>query len=80
MASATFERLLGRGFMEDLRVRARTGSARAALLTISLISGSACGAAAAPDVSGTYWATEYHATIQVVGGGELPLTANGKAA
>ncbi len=66
--------------MEDLHVRARTGSARAALLAITLISGSACGAAAAPDVSGTYWATEYHATIQVVGGGELPLTANGKAA
>src|SRR6266566_7192793 len=37
-------------------------------------------AAQAPDLSGIYWATEYHAKIQVVGGGELPLTPQGKAA
>ena len=37
-------------------------------------------AAQAPDLSGIYWATEYHAKIQIVGGGELPLTAAGKAA
>ncbi len=66
--------------MEDLHVRARAGSARAALLAISLISGSACGTGAAPDISGTYWATQYYANIQVVGGGELPLTASGNAA
>jgi hypothetical protein len=56
-----------------------TGSARATLIAILLISGSACGTSAAPDVSGTYWATEYSPNIQVVGGGELPLTAEGKA-
>jgi hypothetical protein len=33
-----------------------------------------------PDISGTYWATEYQAKIQLVGGGELPFTAAGKAA
>jgi hypothetical protein len=35
---------------------------------------------ATPDLSGIYWASEYHAKIQLVGGGELPLTAEGKAA
>jgi hypothetical protein len=38
------------------------------------------GAAETPDLSGIYWATEYHAKIQLVGGGDLPLTAAGKAA
>jgi hypothetical protein len=33
-----------------------------------------------PDLSGTYWASEYHAQIQPVGGGTLPLTEAGKAA
>jgi len=37
-------------------------------------------ATAAPDISGTYWATSYSPKIQVVGGGEPPLTAAGKAA
>src|ERR1700688_1588056 len=37
-------------------------------------------AAAAPDISGTYWATSYSPKIQMVGGGEPPLTAAGKAA
>ena len=36
--------------------------------------------AAAPDVSGTYWATSYSPTIQVLGGGDPPLNAAGKAA
>jgi hypothetical protein len=40
------------------------------------LSGSA--QAQTPDISGTYWATEYHAKIQLVGGGDLPLTAAGK--
>ena len=40
----------------------------------------ACAAAvAAPDISGTYWATIYSPKIQVVGGGEPPLNAAGKA-
>jgi hypothetical protein len=66
--------------MEDLRVYARAGSAFAALLVVSLVSGSALGAGAAPDISGTYWAPEYHSRLQPVGGGELPLTAEGRAA
>jgi hypothetical protein len=37
-------------------------------------------AAQTPDISGIYWATQYNAKIQLVGGGELPLTAAGKAA
>jgi hypothetical protein len=37
-------------------------------------------AAAAPDISGTYWATSYSAKIQVLGGGEPPLNTAGKAA
>ena len=66
--------------MKDFRIRARTGSALAALLAISVLSGSAYGAGAAPDISGTYWATEYRAKLQLVGGGDLPLTADGKKA
>src|SRR5579862_3770279 len=38
------------------------------------------GATAAPDISGTYWATSYSPKIQVVDGGEPPLNAAGKAA
>jgi hypothetical protein len=77
--------------MEYARVCARAGAALAVLFALSLLSGSAYAAAAAavpdsdywrnqPDFSGIYWATEYHAKIQPVGGGELPLTAKGKAA
>ncbi len=58
-------------------VFARTGSAFTALLAISALSGSA--QAQTPDISGTYWATEYRAKIQLVGGGDLPLTPKGKA-
>src|SRR4030081_2446223 len=65
--------------MQDHRVCARAGATLAALLTVSLLSGSAR-AADAPDLSGIYWATQYNAKIQLVGGGELPLTAAGKAA
>jgi hypothetical protein len=34
----------------------------------------------APDISGTYWATSYSSKIQVLGGGDPPLSAAGKAA
>ena len=37
-------------------------------------------AGAAPDISGTYWATSYSPTIPVLGGGDPPLNAAGKAA
>jgi len=59
-------------------VFARAGSAFTALLAISALSGSA--QAQTPDISGTYWATEYRAKIQLVGGGDLPLTPAGKTA
>jgi hypothetical protein len=62
--------------MENFRVCARAGSALAALLVAT--AGSAYGQTL--DISGTYWATEYHPKIQLVGGGDLPLTPAGKAA
>jgi hypothetical protein len=65
--------------MSELRECLRAGSALAALFAIAMASESAT-AAEVPDISGTYWATEYHAKIQVQGGGELPLTEAGKAA
>jgi hypothetical protein len=44
----------------------------------------ACAAAEGPsdprDLSGVYWAREYHAKIQVAGGGDLPLTEAGRTA
>jgi len=65
--------------MSELRESLRAGSALAALFAIAMVSGSAA-AAEVPDISGTYWGTEYHPKIQVQGGGELPLTEAGKAA
>jgi hypothetical protein len=56
----------------------RTALACAAWGALSALSGLAYGQT--PDISGTYWATEYRAKIQIVGGGELPLTAAGKEA
>src|SRR3954454_24962943 len=35
---------------------------------------------AAPDISGTYWATTYSPTILFLGGGDPPLNAAGKVA
>src|SRR2546428_13742078 len=65
--------------MEDLRVGVFSGPVLADLLAASFPSGSVQGAQAKPDLSGIYWATEYNAKIQIVGGGELPLTAAGEA-
>jgi len=33
-----------------------------------------------PDLSGIYWATQYNAKIQLVGGGDVPLTPAGRTA
>jgi hypothetical protein len=63
--------------MEKLRGCARASSALAGLVA-ALYGSSAM--AADPDISGTYWATRYNAKIELVGGGELPLTPAGKAA
>src|SRR5262245_61384570 len=66
--------------MKDLRVHARAGAAFAALLALSAISGSAYGAGATPDISGTDWTTRYYPKLNIVGGGDLPLTEDGKKA
>jgi hypothetical protein len=66
--------------MQEFRVGARAGMAFAAMLAVSVVSGSAYGAGAAPDISGTYWATQYNAKLQIVGGGDLPLNDAGKKA
>jgi hypothetical protein len=47
---------------------------------LAMAAGPALAAGATPDISGTYWATEYRAKIQLVGGGELPLTPAGREA
>jgi hypothetical protein len=56
--------------MKELRVCARAGVASVVLLAVSVLSASAQGAG--PDISGIYWATQYNAKVQIVGGGELP--------
>jgi len=64
--------------MKALRLFAGVALAAAPLALAS--AGPTVAADATPDLSGIYWASEYHAKIQLVGGGELPLTAEGKAA
>ena len=58
-----------------------SGPGRLALSLVACTAVAACEAADVPrNISGVYWATEFHATIQVVGGGDLPLTEAGRAA
>jgi hypothetical protein len=64
--------------MDDLRLRLVAETSLGLALGAALLVGPAF--AQAPDISGTYWATEYFPKVQIVGGGELPLTAEGKAA
>ena len=66
--------------MEDRRSCVRASPALAAVFALSVLAGSAYGQSSVPDISGTYWATQYNAKVQLVGGGDLPLTAKGKAA
>ena len=66
--------------MGGLRAAIRAGAALALLLAVSDSFRPARAADAIPNVSGTYWATRYNAKIQLIGGGDLPLTATGKAA
>jgi hypothetical protein len=65
--------------MHEFRACSRRGMGLAALMAATALSGAAF-AADTPDLSGIWWATEYSPKIQVVGGGDLPLTAKGKAA
>jgi hypothetical protein len=64
--------------MRNAWVSTCIGTTMTAGLSVLLLSASA--RAETPDISGTYWATEYRAKIQLVGGGELPLTKAGKEA
>jgi hypothetical protein len=64
--------------MDDLRLRRVAETSLGLAFGAALLAGPAF--AQAPDISGTYWATEYHPKIQIVGGGELPLTPAGKTA
>jgi len=64
--------------MKEHRVSMRAGAVVAAVAA-SVLSGPAFGQNV-PDISGTYWGTRYNAKIEIVGGGDLPLTAAGKTA
>jgi hypothetical protein len=59
---------------------ARPTVAAIALVVTTVAASAPAAADAAPDIFGTFWATRYDAKIQIVGGGDLPLTAEGKAA
>jgi hypothetical protein len=65
--------------MKDFRVRVCVGLILVAV-TVANRSGTAHPLALPPDLSGIYWTSQYNAKIQIVGGGELPLTAAGKSA
>jgi hypothetical protein len=62
------------------KLHARAGSALVAMVVAPAFFAPAHAADAAPDIFGTFWASQYNAKIQIVGGGELPLTDAGKAA
>jgi hypothetical protein len=64
--------------MRNAWVSTSIGMTLTAGLSVLVLSASA--RAETPDISGTYWATEYRAKITLVGGGELPLTKAGKEA
>jgi len=49
-------------------------------LALSGWAAACCGVSAGPDIAGTYWATSYSPKIEVLGGGEPPLNAAGRAA
>jgi hypothetical protein len=63
-----------------MRVVRRCGVGLSLVLAMAAYSAACTAAAAAPDISGTYWATSYSPTIQVLGGGDPPLNAAGSAA
>jgi hypothetical protein len=62
-------------------INARAGAAIAsALVTAISVYSLPANAADAPDLAGVYWAIEYRARVEPVGGGELPFTQEGRAA
>jgi hypothetical protein len=66
--------------VKDLRVWAGIAIVVAGVTAFWWMSERSIAKGAAPDISGTYWATEYRPKIQPIGGGELPLTEKGRAA
>jgi hypothetical protein len=66
--------------MQVLRISGHTGKTAAILFGLAVVFGPAQAADAPPDLSGTFWATQYHAKVPLVGGGELPLTPAGREA
>ena len=66
--------------MPHYRASIRSHQVLATVFATAFLTGSAFAQGTAPDLSGTWWATQYNAKVQIVGGGELPLTAKGKEA
>src|SRR5258708_35549213 len=66
--------------MAQYRTSVLSHKALAAAFAAAILTGPAFAQGTAPDLSGTWWATQYNAKVQIVGGGELPLTPMGKAA
>jgi len=66
--------------MQNLTASFRVGPALTGIVLAAAVALPGSSYGETPDISGTYWATEYHPKIQLVGGGELPLTEEGKAA
>jgi len=64
--------------MENVRVSVLAGVAIAAMASVLVVS-AAVAAGAEPNISGIWWATAYTSKIQVLGGGDPPLTAAGQA-
>jgi hypothetical protein len=79
MRKKSLETTCGRSLMVDLRVSARTGTALAGLFAAAISVPAFAVEAPAPDISGIYWARVYNPKLQIVGGGGLPLTAEGRA-
>jgi len=68
-----------RGAVRNSLACGSSARAKMAVYAAAILAGSVV-AAAAQDVTGIYWTTQYNAKVQIVGGGDLPLTAAGKAA
>jgi len=66
--------------MDQDRACIRSHKALVAVFAAAFLTGPAFAQGTAPDLSGTWWATQYNAKVQIVGGGELPLTSKGKEA
>lgn len=59
---------------------ARTGVVLSIAGAVTALASLAYAADGQPDISGAYWTRQYNPKVQIVGGGELPFTAEGKEA